>query len=292
DHEAALVWRKGRIARVLGAGTHAVWTALEPVVVTRVDRRDGRLVSPNLAAVVQCDAAGEGLLEAHLIADGFVGTLFRDGELHELLGPGFHVFWRGPVKWHTATIDIRERSSDVAGQDIITHDKVTLRINALITWRITDVRVAMSTVQDIEQALYREAQLALRAVIGTRTLDALLEDKVTVTDELLAAVRARATDLGLTVHGVGIRDIILPGDMRELLNRVTEARTAAEAAVITRREETAAMRSQANTAKLFEQNPTLMRLKELEVMERVVQNASLNIFAGDGGIKDKLLKLV
>ena len=68
---------------------------------------------------------------------------------------------------------------------------------------------------------------------------------------------------------MGIRDVILPGDMKELLNKVTEAKNAAEANLIARREETAAMRSQANTAKLLEDNPTLMRLRELEVLERV-----------------------
>ena len=105
---------------------------------------------------------------------------------------------------------------------------------------------------DVRQALYREAQLALRAVIGARELDAFLTDKDAVARELDGIVRARVAGLGLEVVAVGIRDVILPGEMKDLMNKVTEAKKAAEANLIARREETAAMRSQANTAKLLE----------------------------------------
>ena len=71
------------------------------------------------------------------------------------------------------------------------------------------------------------------------------------------------------VVSVGIRDVILPGDLKDLLNKVTKAKKAAEANLISRREETAAMRSQANTAKLLTDNPKLMRLRELEVLEKI-----------------------
>lgn len=91
---------------------------------------------------------------------------------------------------------------------------------------------------------------------------------------------------------MGLRDVILPGEMREILNRVTEARKAAEAALITRREETAAIRSQANTARLYESNPTLMRLRELEVLERVTEKAKLSVVLGDGGLADRVVKLL
>jgi len=90
--------------------------------------------------------------------------------------------------------------------------------------------------------------LALRAVVGTRDLDSFLTDKDAVTSEFEEQVRQRASDLGLEVVSVGVRDVILPGDMKDLMNKVTEAKKAAEANLISRREETAAMRSQANRA--------------------------------------------
>lgn len=91
---------------------------------------------------------------------------------------------------------------------------------------------------------------------------------------------------------VGIRDIILPGDMRDLMNKVTEARKAAEANFIARREETAAMRSQANTAKVLENNPTLMRLRELEVLEKIAGHAKLNVVLGEKGLADRVVNLL
>ena len=164
---------------------------------------------------------------------------------------------------------MREQALDVAGQEIMTADKVTLRMNALVTYRITDARKAVMVTDGAKQSLYREAQLALRAVVGTRDLDSFLTDKDAVAGEFEEQVRQRAGDLGLEVVSVGVRDVILPGDMKDLMNKVTEAKKAAEANLIARREETAAMRSQANTAKLLADNPTLMRLRELEVLEKV-----------------------
>ena len=104
--------------------------------------------------------------------------------------------------------------------------------------------------------------------------------------------RRRAEELGLEIASVGIRDVILPGDMKDLMNKVTEAKKAAEANLIARREETAAMRSQANTAKLLADNPTLMRLRELEVLEKVAGAGKLNIVVGEKGIADRIVNLL
>jgi regulator of protease activity HflC (stomatin/prohibitin superfamily) len=120
-------------------------------------------------------------------------------------------------------------------------------------------------------------------VVGARELDVFLADKDAVAEELEEAARRRAGELGLEVVSVGIRDVILPGDMKDLMNKVTEAKKAAEANLIFRREETAAMRSQANTAKLLTDNPTLMRLRELEVLEKVASAGNLNVILGEKG---------
>ena len=181
---------------------------------------------------------------------------------------------------------------DVAGQEIMTADKVTLRMNAVVTYRVADARQAVSVVDDVRQALYREAQLALRAVVGARELDQFLTDKDAVARELEEIVRRRVTALGLELISVGIRDVILPGEMKDLMNKVTEAKKAAEANLIVRREETAAMRSQVNTAKLLEGNPTLMRLRELEVLEKVASNSKLNVVLGEKGLADRVVNLL
>src|SRR5262249_48591050 len=156
-------------------------------------------------------------------------------------------------------VDLREVTLDVVGQDLMTADRVTLRLNLVVLMRVIDPLRGVTMVDDVKQALYREAQLVLRAIVGAQALDAFLTQKEAISRDVLDELRPRATALGLEVMTAGIRDVILPGEMKELLNKVTEAKTAAEAQLITRREETAAMRSQANTARLLQDNPTLMR---------------------------------
>jgi len=179
----------------------------------------------------------------------------------------------------------------------MTSDKVTLRVNAVVTWKIADAQRAVTQTDDVRQALYRDTQLALRGVVGTHDLDAFLAEKDAVGQEIEDNVRRRADVLGLEIASVGIRDVILPGEMKDLMNKVTEARKAAEANLVSGREETAAMRSQANTARLLADNPALMRLRELETLEKVATHSQLNVILGKstedgGGLTDLVTSLL
>ena len=219
--------------------------------------------------------------------------LFLDGEFVETLPPGRYAFWKNMAQVKFVPVDLREAMLDVAGQEIMTADKVTLRLNAVVTYRVADARQAVSVVDDARQALYREAQLALRAVVGARELDTLPGRQGRRGPGAGAGLCAGAwRRLGLEVVSVGIRDVILPGEMKDLMNKVTEAKKAAEANLIARREETAAMRSQANTAKLLQDNPTLMRLRELEVLEKIAASAKLNVVLGEKGLADRVVNVL
>lgn len=292
DRQRALVRVDGRTAAVLGPGLHVLWTGERRVETEVLDARALRLEREELAPVLAAPGAREAL-EAVTVEAGHVGLLFRDGRHEATLAPGTYAFWKGVGTLRVKPVDLREQALDVTGQEILTADKVTLRMNAVVAFRVADPLASVTASEDARQALYREAQLALRAVVGTRELDALLADKDGVAGALASLVRARAAGLGLAVTALGIRDVILPGEMKELLNRVTEAKKAAEAALITRREETAAMRSQANTAKVLEGNPALLRLRELETLERVAGKARLNVVLGErGGLLESVVKLV
>jgi regulator of protease activity HflC (stomatin/prohibitin superfamily) len=291
DHERALVWIDGRLDSVRGPGLYAVWTLFHEVRVERIDARPVRFEHAELAKALAAEG-GSLLLESATVASGWTALVFVNGRLTETLPPGLYAFWRGEGDLRVVQFDLREQSADIAGQEIMTADKVTLRLNAVVTWRLVDPVKAVTQVEGYAQALYRQAQLVLRAVVGTRELDALLSDKDGVVAELEGMVRARAEALGIEVRTVGLRDVILPGEMREILNRVTQARKAAEADLITRREETAAVRSQANTARLYESNPILMRLRELEVLEKVTEKANLSVILGEGGLAERVVKLL
>jgi regulator of protease activity HflC (stomatin/prohibitin superfamily) len=291
DYERALVWIDGRFSQVLPPGLYAYWTTFRKVKVEVVDARGVRFTHPDLPVIVKSQLA-ERVLETVTVPAGQAGVCFRDGGFVETLPPGRYAFWKSIAEVKVLNVETRALILDVAGQEIMTADKVTLRLNALVGYKIVDPRLALTVIDDARQALYRDTQLALRALVGARELDAFLADKDGVVQELTEAVRRRVAGIGVEVVTVGIRDIILPGEMKDLLNKVTEAKKAAEANLIVRREETAAMRSQANTAKLLQDNPTLMRLRELEVLERVAASAKLNVVLGDKGLTERVVNVL
>lgn len=291
DHERALVTVNGRLHSVLPAGQYALPNTFNKVKAEIITTETVRFTHPNLEQILADSAAGL-VFNKHDVAEGHVGLFYLNGTFQELLKPGRYAFFKGAGAVKLLMVDLRERVLDVGGQEIMTEDKVTLRLNVVATYKVVDARQYTEVADDAIQALYRDAQLALRATVGARSLDALLAEKDAVTEELTEALRKRAKALGIDVMNAGIRDIILPGDMRDLMNRVTEAKKAAEANFIARREETAAMRSQANTAKLIESNPTLMRLRELEVLEKIAGHAKLSVVLGEKGLADRVVNLL
>jgi regulator of protease activity HflC (stomatin/prohibitin superfamily) len=291
DHERALVWIDDRFSHILPTGRYAYWTGQKQVRVEVIDARQVRFEHDEFKVIVRSPLA-QRVLDICMVQRDHVGVLFVEGRYIETLAPGEYAFWKGPADARVVEVDLRETMVDVSGQEIITADKVTLRVNAVVTYKVVDARRVVSQTDDVRQALYRETQLVLRAVVGARELDAFLTEKDAVANDVEDSVRRRAGELGLEIASVGIRDVILPGDMKDLMNKVTEARKAAEANLISRREETAAIRSQANTARLLAESPTLMRLRELEVLEKVAAAGKLNIVVGEKGLTEKVINLI
>ena len=292
DSERALVWIDGRFAQILGPGLHALWNSEREIRVEVLEVRTMQLVHAELPVIVRSPAA-RAALEVLNVEPGHACVWFRDGAYQATLAPGTYAFWKGVAGLQTFDVDLKEQVLDVSGQDVMTADRVTLRLNALVAYRITDPLRSVMEVEGAAQALYRNAQLALREAVGTKDLDTLLVSKDALARELTTLITPRAADMGIAIVTAGVRDVILPGDMKDLMNKVTEAKKAAEASLITRREETAAMRMQANTAKILESSPTLMKLKELEVLEKVAGKANLTLVLGnDEGLANRVVKLL
>lgn len=291
DTQRALVWKDGRLGWVLGPGRHAFWDGPANIRVEMFDVDEFVFGHPKLETVL-AHAGVSRLLEGLRVEAHERVMLFRDGELFRELGPGTHVFWKqaGTIDWKS--VDLREQVADVAGQEIMSADKVTLRVNLVVTHQVTDPLRAVTVMADHVAALYREAQLALREAVGTRTLDRLLADKDTVGAEIRNALASRTAEFGVTVRGIGLRDVILPGDMKVILNEVILAQKQAEANLIRRREETAAARSQANTAKLLADNPVLVRMKELEALQEILAGSKATFILGRGDLTEQVRGLI
>ncbi len=294
-HEVGLVYKNGRLASILAPSTrHLYWKGPIEVKVEKVNISENFAVSKPLLKQLAFPREKELIDKARQylvideVADSDVGLLIVDGELHATLEPGLYGFWKFNRTVKVVHVDLRLQAMEVSGQEILTKDKVSLRANLSATFKVTDPVKARSSLKDFEDFLYRELQFGLRQAIGTRTLDALLGSKGELDRVVYEHVSAKVAPHGVDVRSVGIKDLILPGEMKDILNQVVQAEKIAQANVIKRREETSATRSLLNTAKLMDDNPTLKRLKELEVLEKVSEKVDrLTVFGGlDGVLKD------
>ena len=291
DEQRALVWIDGRFTQILGPGEYAYWNTVRKVKIETVSVNQVQFEHKDLFVILALANAQE-YLEQFTVQEGYEGLYFLDSRLVKKLDPGRYAFWKNAGKIKLYHKDLKEQVLDISGQEIMTGDKVSIRLNAVLTYRIRDSFKAVLSTEDINQSLYRETQLAVRATVGTKELDAVLTEKDLIAEQMLGDVSKTAEKLGLEITSLGIRDIILPGEMKVLMNRVTEAKKAAEANLISRREEVAAMRSQLNTAKMLEQNAVLMRMRELEVLEKIAEKTKMNVFLGNEKLSERIMNIM
>ncbi len=226
------------------------------------------------------------------VALGRVGLWSIDGVHQKVLTSGTYWFWQLGRKHLVKMVDTRWQAKEVTGQEILTKDRVTLRINLSADFRVTDPLRAVSTVGDFSEALHRALQLAFRKTLGALTLDQMLADKVSVDAEAAAKVRGEMAEIGIEVGDIALKDVILPGEMRDILNKVVATQKEAEANVIRRREETNATRSLLNTAKVMAENPVMLRLKELEALESIASKVDqLTVHNGTEGLMNGVVRL-
>ncbi|HSV77805.1 MAG TPA: slipin family protein [Ramlibacter sp.] len=299
EHQAGLRYENGVLVELLPPATRRLyWRGLAQVQVDVVDLGVSpelpadlvpRLTQTQLRPRPVTGLAGVLLVQ---VPDPGAGILYVDGKVLRRLDPGAYGFWRFSHNVAVEVLDLRIQSMEVTGQEILTRDKVSLRLNLAATWRYTDVLKAYEQLAKPADHLYRELQFGLRAAVGTRSLDELLENKTVIDEVVSAHVRAKLAPFGVEIDGVGVKDIVLPGEMKTILAQVVEAGKAAEANVIRRREETAATRSLLNTARVMEDNPTALRLKELETLERVAERIDrISVFGGLDQVLNGLVKL-
>lgn len=232
------------------------------------------------------------LIAAATIAEQHKGLQYTDDCFVAVLPAGKHAWWTINANMKVVAVDMRLQNMEISGQEILTKDRVSIRLNLLATWQVTDVEKLVLQVKNYTDFLYREMQLALRTVVATKTLDELLADKNLLNSEIRDLVEPMAAEYGIHLKTVGVKDVILPGEMKDILSKVVEAQKTAEANIIKRREETQATRSLHNTAKVMENNPVLLRLKELESLEKITsQIGQLNVYGGLDGVMNGLVDL-
>ena len=221
-----------------------------------------------------------------------VGFLMCNGELYRTLPPGRHFFWDCPqVEWEFYRFKTNWQELELTGQEILTKDRVSIRLNFVCRYRYTDVQKAFENSRDCDEQFRTAMQLGLREFIAGLTLDELLNNRETIGAALLERLTPKAEPLFFEVADAGVRDVILPGEIRDIMNTVLVAEKKAQANVITRREEVASTRSLLNTAKLMDENKTLYKLKELEYLEKICENVG-NISVSGGDLLAQLREII
>ncbi len=284
--EARALYMDGILLEILPPSTRRLyWRVEDDLTLVRMNTQQVQVQTEVMNAVLQPRRKGavkgrDAILTVQVPA-WHVGVLKIDGETQALLPPGLTAYWKINHLVEAEVVDTRLQVLEVSGQEILTKDKVNLRINLAANWRYSDVLLAFSQLTKPIDHLYRELQFALREAVGTRTLDELLEDKQVIDDVVSEQVKSRMLPFGMEIASLGVKDIVLPGDMKNILAQLVEAEKSAQANVIRRREETAATRSLLNTAKVMENNPVALRLKELETLERVAERIdNISVFGG------------
>ncbi|HJY13098.1 MAG TPA: slipin family protein, partial [Flavobacterium sp.] len=290
DNEIVLQFVNGNFKGVLQAGRYAFWKGIIKNEFTKVDVSKIE-ITENVPVNLLEHAQLRFFIRKFIVSSNDKALLFVNGTFQKELKSGTHYFWNNAITIEVKTVDARQQQVEISGQELLTKDKAGLRINFFVRYQVVDIMKALVDNKDFDKQLYVAMQLALRAFVGGLTLDELLAKKDSIAEAILAEVTAKINELGLTISDAGIRDVILPGDMKEIMNQVLVAEKKAQANSIMRREETAATRSLLNTAKLMEENEMLWKLKEMEYVEKIADKIGEITISGCGNVIGQLKEI-
>lgn len=290
DNEIALQFENGYFKEVLTVGRYAFWKGVNEYRFVIAD-----ISKPDIDEAIDKSLLAHKLLAPYIrmytVENYEKALLFIDGKYMGILESGIYQWFKNPVPIFIGKADMRQQQIDLNGQEILTRDKAALRINAYAQFKVADIEKALLDNKDYDKQLYALFQLALREYIGTVNFDDLLEKKESISAAVLNGLQVKAATLGVQVIELGIRDIILPGDVKDIMNQVLIAEKKAQANIIMRREETASTRSLLNTAKLMEDNTMLWKLKEMEYVEKIADKISTITVNNSGVLSDQLKQL-
>ena len=287
DNELVLLYENNNFKRVLTAGRYFFWKGLVNRTFTKIDTSNIE-INKNIDKALFNHFEFNKYIRAFEVAAYEKAVLLVNDVYTKTLTGGTYRFWRNDTTIKIAKADMRQLQLEIAGQELLTKDKATIRINFYTQYKVIHIEKALLENKEYEKQLYILMQLALRTYVSGYTLDELLENKQNIATAVFDKVSTSADKLGVKVLHCGIRDVILTGDMKEIMNQVLMAQKKAQANVISRREETASTRSLLNTAKLMEDNAMLFKLKEMEYVEKIADKIGEITVSGNGNMVKQL----
>lgn len=286
DEQLALHFVNNKLAAVLRNGKFAFWNVTDKHTFQVIDISSPE-VDESVPEYIFAKIPSVYYMKVE-VAEYQKARLYFNQKFVKILDAGTYYFWKNSIKVEVGFVDTRLTQMNIIGQEILTHDKVGIRVNFVCSYRITDYVKILTEIDNFSEQLHIAAQLALRDYIGKYKLDEILENKEQMSAFVFDRLKAKEDSLFVEIVDAGVKDIILPGEIREIMNTVLVAEKRAQANVITRREEVASTRSLLNTAKLMDENQTLYKLKELEFVERICENVGNININGNGDVLSQL----
>ncbi|WP_395014021.1 SPFH domain-containing protein [Robinsoniella peoriensis] len=290
DEELALHFINGKFEEILRRGKYAYWSVIHKHEFTKVSIKAPEV--PTDIPQYIFSKIPSYLYSKIEVKEYQKALLYYDQKLVKLLDAGTYYYWNCSTKVDYSIVDTRLTQMDINGQEILSQDKVALRINFVCTYRITDYVKIFTEIDNYEEQMHVAAQFALRDYISKYRIDEILENKEQISTYVFEKLKEKSSELYVEITDAGVKDIILPGEIRDIMNTVLIAEKRAQANVITRREEVASTRSLLNTARLMDENTTLYKLKELEYLEKICENVGNISVNGSSGLLTQLTAIL
>jgi regulator of protease activity HflC (stomatin/prohibitin superfamily) len=197
-------------------------------------------------------------LQEIIIKDTHRGLYYEDGVLVQVLGAGRHKFplpkpgrgfslFRRRPKWEVVLVDMRARDLTIKGQEILTADKVAIRVSILVQFSVVDAKAAVHAVASYEDRLYSDVQLAARRSLAAMALEEILTNRHRLSEEILRDVKEAAAGYGVAIGRADVKDLVFPGNLQEIMNRVLAAERTSQAQLVEARTKAEVQRIEAQT---------------------------------------------
>ena len=173
-----------------------------------------------------------------IVHSGFRGLRYVDGRFDRVLEPGRYELTRRRFPGRRVPrvaivpIDVRERELNIKGQEILTADKVAVRVNIITQFRVVDPAAAVEQVADYSDRIYSDVQLAARRSLASMTLEAILTNRNQLSEDILRDVEGISAGYGVRIIRADVKDLAFPGNLQEIMNRVLTAQRMAEAQMV------------------------------------------------------------
>lgn len=190
------------------------------------------------------------------------GVKFTFGKFTSIMEPGWRIVW--PIVQMYQKVDVRVKAVDVPDQNAITRDNVSVRVNAVIYYRVSEASKAIIEVEDFRYAISQYAQTTMRNIVGEVTLDELLSSRDKIADRIREIVDKETDAWGLQVQNVELKDVSLPPDLERTIGKQAEAEREKRAVIINSEGELAASENIAKAAAMLAQTPGALHLRTLQ----------------------------